>query len=265
MLQRIDVGRVLALVCHGERHGIVDLVVSHVDSIDGRKVQNRILLGELAQVNLFALSKDIVDRKLGLCARHLVDSAVGGDRGAGCLERVLALDKLDARAVRSDIFDLVDLLSVDRLALYAHRHTRSAVIGVPPFSLYAHHERMLGMRRLILFLLLDMLLIQVIRQPTAPANNDYRRAGDSDHDAFLGLLAGGGRTHRCRCNRRVGYGHSLCPVKRSPASRAKPSPISKLSTTIRTNHINLQQTWNHPSNSTVKRYPQPKLRNNELC
>ena len=98
------------------------------------------------------------------------------------------------------------------------------------------------MRRLILFLLLDMLLIQVIRQPTAPANNDYRRADDSDHDAFLGLLTGSGRTHRCRRNRRLGYGHSLCPIsKRSPTSHAKPSPISKLSTTIRTNHTNLQQ------------------------
>ena len=114
---------------------------------------------------------------------------------------------------------------------------------------------MLGMRRLILLLLLNMLLIQVIRQPTAPTNNDYRRADDSDHDAFLGLLAGGGRTHRCRRNRRVGYGHSLCPVKRSPASHAKLSLISKLSTTIRTIRINLQQAWNHPSNSTVKRYP----------
>ena len=48
---------------------------------------------------------------------------------------------------------------------------------------------MLGMRRLILLLLLDMLLIQVIRQPAAPANNDYRRADDNGHDAFLGLLA----------------------------------------------------------------------------
>ena len=100
---------------------------------------------------------------------------------------------------------------------------------------------MLGMRRLILLLLLNMLLIQVIRQPTAPANNDYRRADDSDHDAFLGLFAGGGRTHRCRRNLRVGYGYSLCPVKRGPASHAKPSLISKFSTTIRTNHTNLQQ------------------------
>ena len=100
---------------------------------------------------------------------------------------------------------------------------------------------MLGMRRLILPLLLNMLLMQMIRQPTAPANNKYRRTDDSDHDAFLGLLAGGGRTHRCRRNRGLGYGHSLCPVKCSPASHAKPSLISKLSTTIRTNHINLQQ------------------------
>lgn len=95
------------------------------------------------------------------------------------------------------------------------------------------------MRRLILLLLLNMLLIQVIRQPAAPANNDYHRADDSDHDAFLGFLTGSGRTHRCRRSRRVGYGRSLCPVKRSPTSHAKPSPISKLSTTIRTNHINL--------------------------
>ena len=100
---------------------------------------------------------------------------------------------------------------------------------------------MLGMRRLILLLLLNMLLIQVIRQPTAPANNDYHSADDSDHDAFLGFLTGSGRTHWCRCNRRFGYGHSLCPIKRSPASHAKPCTISKLSTTIRTNHTNLQQ------------------------
>ena len=114
----------------------------------------------------------------------MVPSAAMGE--ACRLERVFALDKLDARTVGCDIFDFVDLLSVDCLALYANRHTRSAAIGVPSFSLYTHHERMLGMRRLILLLLLNMLLMQVIRQPAAPANNDYRRADDSDRDAFLG-------------------------------------------------------------------------------
>lgn len=51
---------------------------------------------------------------------------------------------------------------------------------------------MLGMRRLILLLLLNMLLMQVIRQPTAPANNDYRRAGEAIATPFLGFLLGAG-------------------------------------------------------------------------